>query len=375
MTTYDVAVIGIGGVGSSALYHLAKSGARVIGLDRFAPPHSLGSSHGQTRVIRMAYFEHPDYVPLLRQAYQGWAELESASERSLYFPTGVLQIGPESGEVIAGVRKSAEQHQLAIDSFSHEEISKAFPGLVPPENCVGLLERNAGYLLVSECIDAYLKLAVQHGAEMATNCPVHAWDKEADEYVLQSDTRTIHAKQLVICGGAWAQQLLADLNVPLTILRKQLYWFENQVPHYTSGASFPVFLFETVGGIYYGFPQIDAQGVKLARHDGGETIASAQAHSQSEDIADRQSVEAFVQTCMPQLSTNLTRHAACMYTMTPDQHFLVGSHPEQSGLHFAAGLSGHGFKFASALGQILCDLATTGQTASPIGFLSPNRFS
>ncbi len=374
MPTFDVAIIGTGGVGSAALAYLAQSGARVLGIDRFTPPHSYGSSHGQTRVIRMAYFEHPDYVPLLRQAYQCWSELEAATDRRLYFPTGVLQIGPEQGEVIAGIRRSAQEHHLAIESFPFQEIASTFPGVLPPDNCVGLLERDAGYLLVSECIEAYLSLAKRHGATLQNDSPVIEWKHTGSEFEIRTEAEIVQAKQLVICGGAWASQLLLGLNVPLTILRKHLYWYQNQAKAYTSAASFPVFLLETAGGIYYGFPQIDALGVKLARHDGGERIAGPDAHHQTQEDTDRQNVETFVRNHLPQLSQKLTRHSACMYTMTDDHHFVVGTHPSNSQLHFAAGLSGHGFKFASALGQILADLVLSGKTESPIGFLSPNRF-
>lgn len=375
MFTCDVAVVGIGGVGSAAIAHLAKSGANVIGIDRFSPPHSHGSSHGQTRVIRMAYFEHPDYVPLLRQAYRNWSDLQQTTGRQLYFPTGVLQIGPEDGEVIAGTLRSAQEHQLAIQRYPSDDIASEFPGVVPPSDCIGILERDAGYLLVSECIAAYLDQAKQHGATIKTDSPVESWTRRGDTFELRTADEVIHAKQLVICGGAWATQLLADLNVPMTILRKHLYWYENDAVAYSRESSFPVFLIETTGGIYYGFPQLDRQGVKLARHDGGEPIASAEQQSQQEDPSDRAAVETFTARHLPLLSQKLTRHEACMYTVTPDQHFLVGTHPEHDGLHFAAGLSGHGFKFASALGEILCNLATTGQTSSPIAFLSPRRFS
>ncbi|MBA2116993.1 N-methyl-L-tryptophan oxidase [Bremerella alba] len=374
MLRCDVAVIGTGGVGSAAVAHLAQAGASVIGLDRYSPPHIHGSSHGQTRVIRMAYFEHPDYVPLLHQAYRGWSDLQQATGRSLYFPTGVLQIGPEAGEVIAGTLRSAQEHHLAIQRIAYDEITDVFPGVVAPEDCVGILERDAGYLLVSECIQAYLEQAKRHGANIKTDSPVQSWTRIGQTFELRTASEVIHAGQLIICGGAWASQLLADLKVPMTILRKHLYWYANDASAYTSQAQFPVFLIETPTGIYYGFPQIE-HGVKLSRHDGGEPIASAAQQNQNEDPADRRALEAFAAGHLPLLSKNLLHREACMYTVTPDQHFLVGTHPEHDGLHFAAGLSGHGFKFASALGEILCDLAMTGQTSSPIEFLSPRRFS
>jgi len=375
MLTCDVAVIGTGGVGSAAAYYLAKAGAKVIGLDRFSPPHIHGSSHGQTRVIRLAYFEHPDYVPLLHQAYRAWNELQQSTGKPLYFPTGVLQIGPEAGEVIAGTLRSCREHQLAIQHYEHDEIAQAFPGIVPPQDCIGILERDAGYLLVAECISAYLDQAQQHGAILQTNLPVESFRRRGESFELRTSKEVIQAGQVIVCGGAWADQLLADLNVPLTILRKHLYWVDNQAPDYTRESNFPVFLIESTGGIYYGFPQLDHQGVKLARHDGGEPIASADRQTQDEDPADRRGMEAFARGHLPLLSRKLNRHEACLYTVTPDHHFLVGTHPEHAGLHFAAGLSGHGFKFASALGEILSDLALQGKTSSPIAFLSPRRFS
>lgn len=374
MTTADVIVIGLGGVGSAAAWGLARRGLRVLGFDRFDPPHDHGSSHGQSRVIRKAYFEHPNYVPLLQAAYSAWNELEQASAKSLYFPVGLLEVGPPDGVIVPGILASAAEHNLPIERLRATEVQARWPGVHVAEGDIGLFEAEAGYLLVEACVAAHLQVAAAAGAELRFNERVISWNAKADQVCVTTDLGEYQAARLVIAGGPWADQLLAELRIPLRLLRKDLYWFVGGSIDHRAESGMPTFLFETAAGYYYGFPEFDHRGLKVARHDGGMPLAAADALTREIDPADQALVERFLATHLPGGMGTLAEHATCIYTLTPDEHFVVDRHPEHAQVALAAGLSGHGFKFASILGRILAELATDGQSSLPIDFLSLRRF-
>ncbi len=371
---YDAIVIGCGGVGSAALYHLAGRGATVLGLDRFSPGHDRGSSHGQTRIIRRAYFEHPDYVPLLERAYQLWAELEAGWPEPLYHETGLLQVGPPDGKVLPGVLASAREHDLAVDSLTAEEVEDRFPGFVVPDSLSAVFEQGAGYLLVEDSVKAHIEQARSRGAELRTGKPVTRWQASGDTVVVETETDRFEARHLIVTAGAWAAKLLADLNLELRVLRKHLHWYANAEPGYRSVRGAPIFLYEVPAGIFYGFPQIDDFGVKVAEHTGGEAVTDASGLDRSLDQQDQLRVKQFLTSYLPGVSSISTRHEACMYTMSPDENFIVDRHPYRDNVLFAAGLSGHGFKFTSVLGELLADLALDGETELPYEFLRAGRF-
>ena len=375
MPQYDVIVIGTGGVGSATLYHLARRGVRVLGIDRFPPGHDRGSSHGQTRMIRLAYYEHPDYVPLLRRAYDLWHELEQVAEKKLYLPVGVLAGGPPDGELISGMLRSAAQHKLQLEQFSAQEVALHWPGYRLPDNFCGLLERRAGYLMVEDCVIAHAEIAQRSGAELQCNSEVRSWHVDDDGVIVKTDRETYSAARLVITAGAWASDLLQTLRVPLHVLRKPLFWYRTQSSTYRLESGCPCFLFETLGGIFYGFPQSNELGVKLAEHTGGRIVDDPLQIDRTLDAADQQRIETCLANHLPGVSSECAAHAVCMYTMTPDGHFVVGPHPEHPQVSFAAGLSGHGFKFTSVLGEIMADLALDGKTQYPINFLAHQRFT
>jgi monomeric sarcosine oxidase len=370
---YDVIVVGAGGVGSAALWQLAKRGVRVLGVDRFPPPHDRGSSHGHTRIIRQAYFEHADYVPLLLRSYELWEELESVVAKQLKFETGLLQIGPPNGEVVPGVLKAADLHGLAVDSFSSREVSKRWPAIRPPEDSLGVFERRAGYLRVEECVAACLSAAQQAGAELMTDVEVYGW-RLGDDITLHTSRGDLTANRLIVAAGPWAGQLLASLNVPLEVRRKPLMWFPSNDPTTRADAGFPCYLFELPQGVFYGFPQIDQHGLKMGEHSAGEPVADPLNVDRSLRQSDLAPVEAFAARCLPTLKPTCTKHVICMYTMSPDEHFIVDRQPDDPRVAFAAGLSGHGFKFTPVLGQALAELILDGQTELPIAFLSLQRF-
>ncbi|HEX4143304.1 MAG TPA: N-methyl-L-tryptophan oxidase [Pirellulales bacterium] len=402
MKTCDVIVIGAGGVGTAAAAEVARRGARAIAIDRFPPGHDRGSSHGQTRIIRQAYFEHADYVPLLADAYRRWHGLEQRRGERLLDPVGLIEIGPAGGTVVGGVLASAAAHRLDVEQLSAGEIERNFPGLRVPETLVGVFERQAGYLHVERAVVAQAAEAESHGAALHVGENVLGWRAQGGGVEVQTDRDRYSAERLIVSAGAWAGPLLADLKIPLRVLRKAVYWFEPEADVYRSDRGMPTFLFDLpaaspethrpaeqpqadereagsgpflpeLGNCFYGFPQIDWRGVKVAEHSGGTVVDDAAQVDRRPDPTDERRVIDFCRAHLPRLSDRRLETSVCLYTMTPDGHFVVDRHPEHPQVAFAAGLSGHGFKFVPVLGQILADLALDGRTSLPIDFLSCRR--
>jgi sarcosine oxidase len=270
--TFDAIVVGLGAMGSAAAYHLARRGRRVLGLDRFAPPHDLGSSHGQTRIIREAYFEHPDYVPLVQRSYALWGELERESGQRLLQQTGGLMIGPPEGVLVAGARRSAEQHGLPFEVCSDTEVRRRFPALRPAPDMVAILEPRAGILFPEACIAAHLGLAERHGAVLHTGERVTGWQADAGRVSVTTDAGVYAAGRLILAAGAWMAGLLDELPLPISVERQVVYWFDPA----RNGAVFsparcPIHLWEfEPGRFFYGFPDV-GEGIKVALHHGGDT--------------------------------------------------------------------------------------------------------
>jgi len=371
---YDVIVLGTGGVGSAAAYHLAQRGAKVLGIDQFPGGHDRGSSHGETRVIRQAYFEHSDYVPLLLRAYELWSELEQQAGVDLMHLVGLLQVGPPDGCVVHGVLEAARLHGLKVESLAREEVSRRFPGFRAPIGTVGVFEPAAGYLRVERCVLTHLAAAKSHGAEFHFGATAKAWKTDGAGARVVTDQGEFTAGQLIITAGPWAPQLLCDIGIPFIVRRKHLYWFPASDAAYHESSGCPTYLYQMPHGIYYGFPQIDELGVKVAEHSGGAVVNDPTNDPRPLDTADVARVEAFLQDCLPGVSRPVQRRSVCFYTMSPDEHFLVDRHPAHQNVLFVAGLSGHGFKFTSVLGEALADLALDGMTKLPVGFLSLERF-
>lgn len=400
----DVIVIGLGGVGSATVAALAADGYRVIGIDQFSPPHQRGSSHGQTRVIRKAYFEHPDYVPMLLRAYDRWKQLEADSGKQLYFPVGLLQIGPIDGEVLAGVRRSALEHSLDVQYMTMQEAQSQYPGIQGDPTWSAIVEHDAGYLLVEQCIEAHLQQAQRHGASLRLNQCVRDWSVDGSGVQVVTDSQILRADRLVIAAGPWADKSLKRYQLPLRVLRKHVYWYQVEAGHYQS-SNFPCFFFDTPQGFFYGIPQVaNAQGtteqetsargtseqetsargassqgnwrgLKIGRHTGGQLADPEVAFEHPEDAEDQSLVEQFLMDCMPAVTRNRIAWQGCYYTMTPDQHFIVDRLPDCPQVSVVAGLSGHGFKFTCVLGEIAANLATDRPSPVSIDFLSLTRFT
>jgi len=369
MHHYDVIVIGTGGVGSAAMCHLARRGANVLGLDRFSAGHDLGSSHGDTRVIRMSYFEHPDYVPLLRRAYALWDELQEIRGESLFVRCGLLYAGNEQGAIMNGVRESASTHNIELEQLTQKEVASRFPGFAVPPNLTAYFEPDAGYLMVEKCVLAHLDEAIKLGADHVTGSAVTNWARDGKSIRVITDGQDYIADRVVVAAGSWAGTQLKSLSLPLKILRKHMHWFETDDGAYDIDNSCPGFFYDTGEGYYYGFPPIDAFGLKVCEHSGGDEIVNPLDDSRELDEAEYKRVTNFVGSYLSGVSKRHTRHVVCFYTVTPDENFIIDRHPDNENVVFAAGLSGHGFKMTSVIGEILADLVTDGETAHPIDFL------
>lgn len=369
---YDAIVVGLGGVGSAALYHLARQGARVLGLDQHPPDHHKGSSHGHSRVIRRAYFEHPDYVPLLNRAYEHWAALSALSQQELLLPVGVLQVGPPEGEVMQGVLQSAQTHGLAVEQLTGAQVQDRFPGFIVPAHHEAVLEKQAGVLRVETCVQVMLQAALDAGAVAQRPAEVTGWTPEAHGVTVQTGAGAMKARHLVLSPGAYYRDLLGGLDLPLHVLGKTQLWFEAR-PELQVSAGCPAFLFEGDEGIFYGLPAFDGRGVKLAQHDGGERLDAPNAWARPVPAQEVDAVQAFRRRAIPSLGAHIIDQQRCMYTCTPDGHFIVDRHPACASVSFAVGLSGHGFKMVPSLGEALADLALHGETALPISLFSAGR--
>ena len=372
-STYDVIVLGTGGVGSAALFELANRGLRVVGVDRFAGGHNRGSSHGHTRVIRQAYFEHPHYVPLVLRAYELWHRLEERIGWKLYHEVGLLEAGPEDGILIPGILDSTHEHGLEVETVTERDVRDRFPGYRIPDGGRAVYERRAGYLMAEQSVLAHLDQASQLGAQLWHGHTVRGWCVENGEVRVDTSGGVLRAARLIITAGAWAPQLLNTLGISLRVVRKHLHWYENHDPSYHVDAACPIFFFEVPEGLFYGFPHIDDRGVKLAEHSGGEPVVDPLHMDRRIDPADIRRVEDFLRSYLPGVSAKRTDHVVCMYTKSSDDHFILDFHPSHPQVCFAAGLSGHGFKFTPVLAEALVDLAVEGQTRLPVGFLALSR--
>lgn len=363
MASVDVIVIGLGGMGSAAAAHLAARGQHVLGLEQYQPAHALGSSHGRSRVIRLAYFEHPAYVPLLLRAYELWEQLEHDRGRSLLAITGGLMIGAPDSDVVSGSLRSARAHGLAHELLDAAEIRRRFPPFTPQPGDVALYEERAGVIRPEEAIHAHLEQANRHGADLRFDERVLDWHARASGDVEVRTTRgTYQAARLVIAPGAWASEMF-KLPLPLEVEPQVLYWFDP-----TGGAEafaanrFPIYIWDLGEGVqFYGFPADDDGRVKVAFF-----------RSPKKDEA---TMRLALRPHLPSLADGtLVASVSCNYTLTPDHHFVIGLHPNQPQVVIASPCSGHGYKFATVVGEILADLAIDGTTPHPIDLFAPTRF-
>jgi len=371
---YDAVVVGLGAMGSATTYHLASRGRSVLAFDQFTPPHARGSSHGETRIIREAYFEHPSYVPLLQRAYALWHELEQSAGDTLFVATGGLMLGAPDSAIVSGALRSAREHALRHEYLTAREVRSRFPALRPDDDMVAVLEPRAGVLFPERCVAAHLDLARRSGADLRCNERVLRYEAGADGVRVFTAQAHFDAATLIVTAGAWAARLFPDLKLPLQAERQVLYWFEPAAPAPFLPDCCPVHLWQFDGQhFFYGFPDMRASagtgtgtGVKVARHHDGALVDpdTVDRAVSADEVAAMRSI---VRRYLPGADGPLRQATVCVYTNTPDEHFWLDRHPTHSQVLIASPCSGHGFKFASVIGEVLADLATTGQSAFDLG--------
>ncbi|MDB5022146.1 MAG: N-methyl-L-tryptophan oxidase [Pedobacter sp.] len=372
--TYDVIVLGLGAAGSSSLYHLSKSGKKVCGIDQYSPPHNLGSSHGQSRITRQAYHENPMYVPFIKRAYELWDELAMASGRNLFKRTGGIMLGTANSGVILGAERSAKTHHIPYEYLNSKEIHNRFPVFKTPEDTVGILETNAGILFPEECITANLELAEQNGATIKLEEKIISIDHQPGSIAITTSKGHYTTEKLIVAAGAWTPELMAELELPLTVERQVLFWFLPKSPGLKNldYNSLPVYIWEyTAGKAFYGFPNL-GEGLKIAHHHAGEITSPgtiSKLVGDDEVVAMEHVLRNFLE-----IEPVFNYATTCMYTNTPDNDFIIDYHPFNKNIIIASPCSGHGFKFASVNGKILSDMALGQEPELDISAFRISRF-
>jgi sarcosine oxidase len=369
---YDACVVGLGAMGSAATYQLARRGLRVIGIDSHAPPHIGGSTHGRTRIIREAYFEHPLYVPLVQRAYECWAELEQESSRTLFTRTGGLMIGPPDGELVSGTLASAREHRLPHEELTAGRIRDRFPGYDPSDDMVGVYEPRAGLLFPELCVSTFLERAAHHGAVLRLSEPARRWESDEHEVMVTTAVASYRARHLVLAAGPWMPELLRDLYLPLEVERQLFHWFEPRGhPDWFRAERSPIALWEFARGRLVATCPDVGHGIKVGIHHEGEITDPIRVRR---DVTEEETarVHELLERLMPLAAGRLLDATTCLYTNTPDDHFLIDFHPRHPRVVIASPCSGHGFKFSSAIGEILAGLVTEGSSRFD---LSPFRIA
>jgi sarcosine oxidase len=373
--THDVIVLGVGGMGSATLYHLARRGLRVLGLERYDLVHDYGSSHGLTRIIRLAYWEHPTYVALLRRAYQLWRELEAGAGEELLYITGSIDAGPPGSSVFEGALKSSELHRLPHEVMNGTELHRRFPGYRLPATTQCLYQPDGGFLLPERCNVAHVTGAQAKSAEVHFRERVLEWGVSGGHVWARTDRARYEAGRLVICAGPWAAKLVPELKELAVPERQVLAWLQPTRPEWFHLGAFPVFNLEVEDGRYYGFPSFLVPGFKFGKyHHLGERV-DADTVDREPRPDDEALLRGFAERYFPEGAGATMMLKGCLFTNSPDRHFILDLHPDHPEVAIAAGFSGHGYKFCSVVGEIMADLAQNGQTRHDIEFFRMRRFS
>jgi len=373
--SHDVIVIGVGGMGSAAAFHLADRGCRVLGLEQFDIPHNLGSSHGQTRIIRLAYSEHPSYVPLLRRAYALWRELQERAGEQLLHITGALDAGPGDDWVFQGSKASCEEHGLPHEILTGAEVNRRFPGYRLPDDLMAVFQTDGGYLLPERCIVAHVEAAQQAGAEIHGREPVLEWTSNGLGVTVKTAKSTYTADRLVITAGGWIGKVVKELDRVVQPERQVLAWFQPGRLDLFLPERFPVFNLQVAEGRYYGLPVHGVPGFKIGRYHHLEEQADMDRIDRTAGPRDEAVLREFAERYFPDGSGPTMSMQVCAFTNTADGHFILDAHPGHPNVYVASPCSGHGFKFCSVIGEVLADLATTGETPHDIALHGLARLS
>lgn len=380
---FDVIVLGVGSMGSSTCYYLAKQGYSVLGLEQFDIPHDQGSHAGQSRIIRKAYFEHPDYVPLLERAYENWKEIEHKTESQIYFPTGLLYAGKSSDILIKGVRESANKYNVKVESLSDAQVNDRFPQFQIPDGYDVLFEPDAGFVTPERAVLLYVEQAIQSGAHIHTKEKVISWKKEGEAITVITNKVTYTCKKLIITAGPWAGNMIPGFLTQLKVTRQVIAWLNPKEREPFELGQFPCWLIDdhTQPGMYYGFPVLPVGkfgapiGLKVALHYPGQ-VSDPDAVNRIPSKEDEAMLIGAINKFLPKGYSSTHVLKTCLYTNTADENFVLDFLPGYDDqVAIAAGFSGHGFKFVSVVGEIMADLAMKGKTELPIGFLNVQRFN
>ena len=359
---YDVIVIGVGGMGSATAYHLARRKKKVLGIEQFDIPHQLGSSHGVNRIIRLAYAEHPSYVPLLRRAYELWRELENSTGERLLVVTGGLDVGPEDGTLVAGSVRSCHEHGIPHELLSAAAVGRRFPGYRLARGMLSVYQADAGFVMAERSVVAHANGALAHGAEIHGRERVLDWKVGRGGVRVRTERGSYEAERLVLTAGAWSGGLAGALAPVAKPERQVMLWTQPRRPERFRIGAFPVFNMEAPEGRFYGFPIHGIPGFKIGKyHHRGQQV-DPDSIDRDCDARDEAVVREGIRRYFPDADGPTLSMATCMFTNTPDEHFILDVHPDAPRVSIAAGFSGHGFKFCSVVGEIMADLATTGRT-------------
>jgi sarcosine oxidase len=360
--SYDTIVVGLGAMGSATAYHLARRGERVLALEQYRPGHTLGSSHGDSRIIREQYFEHPQYVPLVQRAYTLWRELEHRARMPLMSIHGGLMIGPPDGDVVRGTIRSATEHRLPHEVLTPREVRGRFPAFTLPPDMVAVFDPHAGILDPDACNRAHIQAARAEGAHVNYDEPVLAWEADGSGVTVRTGQGYRRARSLVLTAGGWTRELVKDVHLPLTVERQVLFWFDvDRAREEFSRDHFPIYAFQHAPGAFcYGFPRL-LRGAKAAIMHRGQTATTPDDVDRIVDPAEVDALRDAIRPILPQLAEAPVRESTvCLFTNTPDYDFLIDRHPHHPQVLISSPCSGHGFKFASAIGEAHADLILDG---------------
>jgi len=366
---YDAIVIGVGGMGSAALYHLARRGLRALGIERYDVPNDMGSSGGISRMIRLSYHEHPSYVPLVRRAYELWQQLE----KRLLVTTGSLRGGDEGSALFQGSKLACDINHLPYQILAGPEINQRFPGYQLPEDVLAVYQAEGGFLNSERCIIAHVTAALELGAQVHGREHVLDWEPSGDGVRVETDRGSYTARNLVVCAGAWAAKMVPELTQWVVPERQVLAWFLPSRPELFRPEAFPVFGLEVEEGRYYGFPSYEIPGFKVGRYHHLSQEVDPDTMDRNVHPEDEETLRSFTSRYFPLAAGPTLALKTCMFTNSPDGHFIIDRHPQYSQVSIAAGFSGHGFKFCSVVGEIMADLAQDSETAHDLSLFRLDR--